>query len=124
MSSPYGYSITARKAGSPSPGVFISGLSFEADKFRLIIPLRDGDFVPVWRTEAEADGVVELFRRGATGHLEFRVVDAGTTARAAGPARRLCGMAGFVIPPPPPAFCPSGMDDAEWKALCSSQLGQ
>lgn len=114
MSSPYGYSITARKSGSPGPGVFISGQSFEAGRCRLIVPLRAGDFVPVWRTEAEAAGVVDLFGGAATEHLEFAVVEAGNTARAPGPAKRLRGMGGFVIPAPRTPFCPGGMGDAEW----------
>ena len=103
MSAPaFGYSITARKAGSAPPGVFISGLAFETGRFRPIVPLRQGDFVPVSRTGGKADAVVAKFIvAGISEKFMLVVVDVGATARSVNPRRRLRGMAGFEIFPAP-----------------------
>ena len=60
----YGFSITAREKDSRHAGLFISGQSWEAGKFRQIIPVRPGDFVPVWEIEAEALAVIEVHCNG------------------------------------------------------------
>jgi hypothetical protein len=61
MATNYGFSITAKEKESWHLGLFISGLSWQAGRFRQIIPLRPGDFVPVWGTEAEAVAVIAKF---------------------------------------------------------------
>jgi hypothetical protein len=53
MATNYGFSITAKEKDSRHPGLFISGMSWQAGKFRQIIPVRPGNFVPVWETAAQ-----------------------------------------------------------------------
>ena len=54
--------------GFPAPGLFISGMSWQAGKFRVIIPVRLGDFVPVWETEQEAVAVIGKFKASVAGN--------------------------------------------------------
>jgi len=77
MDSQFGLTISARNDGAFKSWVFLSGRSLEAGKFRAIIPLRSGDFVPVWGTEGEAAAVVARLRQGPLEGWEFQVVDAG-----------------------------------------------
>ena len=68
MATNYGISITAKEKDSRHPGLFISGMSWQAGKFRVIIPLRLGDFVPVWETEQEAVAVIGKFKASVAGN--------------------------------------------------------
>ncbi len=111
MSTHYGFSITAKEKDSRHPGLFISGLSWKAGKFRQIIPVRLGDFVPVWGTEAEALAVMEKFMASAAG--EKFIFEAGsirTSIEAGGPMKRnlqyFRGVDGFTVPEPPPRINP------------------
>ena len=100
----FGFTISARNTGAFKSWVFISGQSLEAWKFRVILPLRSGDFVPVWSTESEAAAVVARLRRGALEGWEFQVVDAGPSYCAGGVGSRnrlMRGVGGLVLPEKP-----------------------
>jgi hypothetical protein len=104
MDSQFGFTISARNDGSSKSWVFLSGQSLESGKFRAILPLRSGDFVPVWRTGAEAAAVVARLRQGPLEGWEFQVVDAGPSYCAGGVGSRnrlMRGGVGFVIPEKP-----------------------
>ena len=103
MGTHYGFSITAREKGSPHPGLFISGQSWEAGKFRLIIPVRPDDFVPVWGTEAEAVAVIGAFKESVAGErFDFEPVDIRSSLQSGGPMKRnnghFRGVDGFRVP--------------------------
>lgn len=107
----YGFSITAREKDSRHPGLFISGQSWEAGKFRQIIPVRPGDFVPVWGTEAEAMMVIGRFSASVAGErFDFEAADIRTSLEAGGPTRRITGhfrgVDGFTVPEPAPRINP------------------
>ncbi len=107
----YGFSITAREKDSRHPGLFISGQSWEAGKFRQIIPVRPGDFVPVWGTEAEAVAVIGKFKASVAGELfDFEPVEVGTSIQSGGPMKQnrghFRGGDGFTVPEPPPRINP------------------
>ena len=108
----YGFSITAKEKGSPHPGLFISGQSWEAGKFRQIIPVRPGDFVPVWATEAEALAVIRKFTATVAGErFDFEAVEVSTSIQSGGPMKRNAGhfrgVDGFTVPEPPPRIDPA-----------------
>ena len=111
MGTSYGFSITAKEKGSPHPGLFISGQSWEAGKFRQIIPVRPGDFVPVWGTEAEALAVIQKFTASVAGErFDFEAGDIRTSIEAGGPMVRndgyFRGVDGFIVPETPPRINP------------------
>ena len=111
MGTSYGFSITAKEKDSRHPGLFISGLSWEAGKFRQIIPVRPGDFVPVWGTEAEALAVIQKFTATVAGErFDFEAGDIRTSIEAGGPMKRtgdpFRGVDGFTVPEPPPRINP------------------
>jgi hypothetical protein len=111
MTTSYGFSITAREKDSRHPGLFISGMSWEAGKFRHIIPVRPGDFVPVWETEAEAVAVIGKFKASVAGErFDFEPVEVGTSTQSGGPMKRnrghFRGIDGFTVPEPPPRINP------------------
>lgn len=111
MGTNYGFSITAREKDSRHPGLFISGQSWEAGKFRKIIPVRLGDFVPVWGTEAEALAVIQKFTATAAGEqFDFEAGDISTSIEAGGPMKRNAGyfrgVDGFTVPEPAPRINP------------------
>ena len=89
MGTSYGFSITAKEKDSRHPGLFISGQSWDAGKFRQIIPVRPGDFVPVWGTEAEAMAVIGKFKATVAGErFDFDAGDIRTNIEAGGPMKR------------------------------------
>ena len=111
MGTSYGFSMTAREKDSRHPGLFISGMSWEAGKFRLIIPVRPGDFVPVWGTEAEAVAVIGRFEASVAGEkFDFEPVDIRSSLQSGGPMKRnggyFRGVDGFTVPEPPPRIHP------------------
>ncbi len=111
MATNYGFSITAREKDSRHPGLFISGMSWQAGRFRQIIPLRPGDFVPVWETEQDAVVVIAKFTASLAGALfDFEAVEVGTSIQSAGPMKRnrghFRGVGGFMVPEPPPRIDP------------------
>jgi hypothetical protein len=111
MGTHYGFSITAKEKDSPHPGLFISGQSWEAGKFRLIIPVRPGDFVPVWGTEAEAVAVIGRFKVSVAGErFDFESGDIRASLEAGGPMKRnggyFRGVDGFTVPEPAPRINP------------------
>jgi hypothetical protein len=100
----FGFTISARNDGAFKSWVFLSGMSLEAGKFRVILPLRPGDFVPVWGTEGEAAAVVAQLRKGPLEAWEFQVLDAGFSYCAGGVGSRnrlMRGVGGFVLPEKP-----------------------
>ena len=100
----FGFTISARNDGAFKLWVFLSGQSLEAGKFRVIIPLRSGDFVPVWGTGAEAAAVVARLRQGPLEAWEFQLVDAVPSYCAGGVGSRnrlMRGVGGFVLPEKP-----------------------
>lgn len=104
MDSQFGFTISARNDGTFKTWVFLSGQSLEAGKFRAILPLRSGDFVPVCGTEREAAAIVDQLRQGPLGAWEFQVVDAGPSYCAGGVGirnRLMRGIGGFVLPEKP-----------------------
>ena len=112
MGTSYGFSITAKEKGSRHRGLFISGLSWEAGKFRQIIPVRPGDFVPAWVTEAEALAVIQKFTTTVAGErFDFEAGDIRTSMEAGGPmvrnAGHFRGVDGFTVPEPPPRIDPA-----------------
>ena len=111
MATNYGISITAKEKDSRHPGLFISGMSWQAGKFRVIIPLRLGDFVPVWETEQEAAAVIGKFTASPAGALfDFEAVEVGTSIQSGGPMKQnrghFLGVDGFTVPEPPPRIDP------------------
>ena len=111
MNANYGFSITATEMDSRHPGLFISGLSWGAGKFRQIIPVRPGDFVPVWETEAEALAVIQKFTATVAGErFDFEAWDIRISIEAGGPMKRnrgyFRGVDGFTVPKPPPRTNP------------------
>ena len=111
MATNYGFSITAREKESRHPGLFISGQSWQAGKFRQIIPLRAGDFVPVWENEQEAVVVIGKFTASPAGALfDFEAVEIGTSIQSGGPMKQnrghFLGVDGFTVPDPPPRIDP------------------
>jgi hypothetical protein len=111
MGTSYGFSITAREKDSRHPGLFISGMSWQAGKFRQIIPVRPGDFVPVWGTEAEAVAVIGRFVACIAGEMfDFEPVDVRSSLESGGPMKRnrghFRGVDGFTVPDPPPRIDP------------------
>ncbi len=111
MATTYGFSITAKEKDSRHPGLFISGHSWEAGKFRQIIPVRPGDFVPVWGTEAEALAVIQKFTATVAGErFDFEAVEVRTSIQSGGPMKRnlgyFRGVDGFTVPEPPPRINP------------------
>jgi hypothetical protein len=112
MATNYGFSITAREKDSRHPGLFISGQSWQAGKFRQIIPVRPGDFVPVWETEQEAVVVIGKFTASPAGALfDFEAVEIGTSIQSGGPMKQnrghFRGVDGFTVPEPPPRIDPA-----------------
>ena len=111
MATNYGFSITAGEKDSEFPGLFISGQSWQAGKFRVIIPVRLGDFVPVWETEEEAAAVIAKFTASLAGaKFDFEAVEIGTSIQSGGPMKRnrghFLGVDGFTVPEPPPRINP------------------
>ena len=111
MATNYGFSITAREKESRHPGLFISGISWQAGKFRQIIPVRPGDFVPVWETEAEAVAVIAKFTASLAGAMfDFEAVEIGTSIQSGGPMKQnrghFLGVDRFIAPEPPSRIDP------------------
>jgi hypothetical protein len=111
MATNYGFSITAGEKDSEFPGLFISGQSWQAGKFRQIIPVRPGDFVPVWETEQEAVVVIAKFKASLAGAMfDFEAVEIGTSIQSGGPMKQnrghFRGVDGFTVPEPPPRIDP------------------
>jgi hypothetical protein len=111
MATNYGFSITAKEKDSRHPGLFISGVSWESGKFRQIIPVRPGDFVPVWGTEAAAAAVIGKFKASIAGdRFDFEAVEVSTSIQSGGPMKRnrghFRGVDGFTVPEPPPRIDP------------------
>ena len=111
MATSYGFSITAREKDSRHPGLFISGMSWQTGKFRQIIPLRPGDFVPVRETEQEAVVVIAKFTASLAGaKFDFEAVEIGTSIQSGGPMKQnrghFLGVDGFTVPEPPSRIDP------------------
>ena len=80
-------------------------------KFRVIIPVRLGDFVPVWETEQEAVAVIAKFTASLAGAMfDFEAVEIGTSIQSGGPMKQnrghFLGVDGFTVPEPPPRIDP------------------
>lgn len=104
----YGFTISGTDDGKPSK-LFISGLAWEAGYLDLIVPRRGtvkpDDFVPVWERAADAQHVLYILPVVDGRELLLRVVDAGHSYLAGGPAARnrmMRGVMGFTIPEKPP----------------------
>ena len=92
----YGFTISARKLGEETGGVFISGQALARGAFRLILPLKprfkmaegeETDYVPVWETEWEALAVVDKLAASASAPGEsfaFKVCDIRASVEAGG----------------------------------------
>jgi hypothetical protein len=112
MATNYGFSIAARTIeNSRHPGLFISGMSWQAGKFRQIIPVRPGDFVPVWETEQEVVAVIYKFKVSVAGdRFDFEPAEVGTSIQSAGPMKlnhgHFRGVDGFTVPDPPSRIDP------------------
>ena len=75
------------------------------------IPVRPGDFVPVWGTEAVALAVIQKFTATVAGErFDFEAVEVSTSIQSGGPMKRnrgyFRGVDGFTVPEPPPRINP------------------
>jgi hypothetical protein len=86
-------------------------MSWEAGKFRQTIPVRPGDFVPVWETEQEVVAVIQKFTVSVAGErFDSEPVEVSTSIQSGGPMKRNRGhflvVDGFTVPEPPPRINP------------------
>lgn len=88
----YGFTISARKvAGDYEGWIFLSGQSPEARRFRLIIPLPKGDYIPVWKMEDGAAAVMVLLIPAAGEVWKLQVGSIRETTHLACHKRSLVG---------------------------------
>lgn len=90
----YGFTISDRKLGEDTGGVFISGQALGRGAFRLILPLKprfkmaegeETDYVPVWEKESEATAVLGKLAASAAGEsFSFKVTDIRASVEAGG----------------------------------------
>ena len=105
MSLHYGFSITATRQGPKEHPAFLSGEAVSRGRFRSIMPLKQGDFVPIWERTIDAQVVLDRLKSSpACEGYDFDLVDIRLSIESGGLSGTGTGLfrsvGGWVVPIP------------------------